>query len=175
MLVPASSYANLPFGFYLDYERFLYFLALPAIVCVGLIIVSLPNAVSQTSQFLQKRYKLTIRLPHLHITKKSATYLLISGMVFAVLFAPLFALPNVAITQTNYFQVMNPSEYQAIQWVKANTPSGSVCVADAEFGWWLGGFAEKHFERCFSTVFAFKSRSCACRSCCQSFVCRLFN
>ena len=79
----------------------------------------------------------------MHITKKSATYLIMAGMVFAVLFTPLFALPNVAITQTNYFQVMNPSGYQAIQWVKANTPSGSVCVADAEFGWWLGGFAQR--------------------------------
>jgi hypothetical protein len=38
---------------------------------------------------------------------------------------------------------MNPSEYQAIQWVKSNTPAGSVCVADAEFGWWLSGFAQR--------------------------------
>ena len=60
-----------------------------------------------------------------------------------VLFTPLFSLPNDGVAQANYFQVMNPTEYQAIQWVKANTPVGSVCVADAEFGWWLSGFAQR--------------------------------
>ena len=64
-------------------------------------------------------------------------------MVVVVLFTPLFALPNVGVAQANFFQVMNPSEYQAIQWVKTNTPAGSVCVADAEFGWWLSGFAQR--------------------------------
>ena len=38
---------------------------------------------------------------------------------------------------------MNPSEYQAIQWAKTNTPPGSVFVTDAEFGWWLSGFAQR--------------------------------
>jgi hypothetical protein len=64
-------------------------------------------------------------------------------LVVLVLFTPLFSLPNVGVSQADYFQVMNPAEYQAIQWVKANTPVGSVCVADANFGWWLSGFAQR--------------------------------
>jgi hypothetical protein len=59
------------------------------------------------------------------------------------LFTPLFALPNVGASQANFFQVMNPPEYEAIQWIHNNTPENSVIVADAEFGWWLSGFAQR--------------------------------
>ena len=39
ILVPLAAAQCYLFGFFLDYERFLYFLALPVIVCIGLIIV----------------------------------------------------------------------------------------------------------------------------------------
>ena len=38
---------------------------------------------------------------------------------------------------------MNPEGYEAIKWIKTNTIAGSICVADAQFGWWLSGFAQR--------------------------------
>ena len=38
---------------------------------------------------------------------------------------------------------MNNPGWEAIQWTKQNTPSNSVFVSDALYGWWLGGFAQR--------------------------------
>jgi len=139
MLVPIVATQSYLFGVFLDYERFLYFLSVPVIVCIGVIIANTPNAVGRAASFFRQSGKW--RLTHkLHVGSKTV---LLSGLVLLILFTPLFALPNVGASQANFFQVMNPSLYQAIQWVHANTPEGSVCVADAEFGWWLSGFAQR--------------------------------
>ncbi len=83
--------------------------------------------------------------PPIIISKRVATAVLVSTLVVLVLFTPLFSLPNVGVAQANYFQVMNPSQYQAIQWVKANTPVGSVCVADASSaGGFPGSLKDQH-------------------------------
>jgi hypothetical protein len=118
-------------GFFLDYERFLYFLALPVITCIGLIIV---NASGIIAKALQKI--------HPHISSKTKTAL-ISILIILCLFTPIFALPHVGAAQAGYFQAMNPTEYEAIKWIQTNTPAGSVCVADANFGWWLSGFGQR--------------------------------
>ena len=144
LLVPALGTQSYLFGVYLDYERFLYFLALPSIICLSLVITSLPNALSWAAKTLQKSVKLKINFkPTVKVSKKAATTLFLAALMILVLFTPLFSLPNTGVAQANYFQVMNPSEYQAIQWVKANTSNGSIFVADAEFGWWLSGFAQR--------------------------------
>ena len=146
VLAPVLATQSYLFGVYLDYERFLYFLALPIIVCVALITVSIPKAVSGLAQKLQNSGRIETSL---RIQKKGFIAILLSALVFGVLLTPLFALPvsynpqYSGTYQTNFFQVMNVPEYQAIQWVKNNTPESSVCVSDAEFGWWLSGFAQR--------------------------------
>ena len=130
----------------MDYERFLYFLSLPITVCVALIIVSAPKAVLGLTQKLQNSGMIKTNF---RIQRKGFITILLSVLVIGVLLTPLFALPvsynpqYSGIYQTNFFQVMNLPEYQAIQWIKNNTPEGSVCVSDAEFGWWLSGFAQR--------------------------------
>ncbi len=145
ILVPALATQSYLLGVYLDYERFLYFLALPIIICLGLAIVSLPNVFSRLVQ--RTNFRPSLRMP-----KKLATTLLIAGLIVVALFTPLLATPSEtfaevskvsAVRQVNFFQVMNKPQYEAIEWVKSNTPAGSVCVADAEFGWWLSGFAAR--------------------------------
>ena len=143
LLVPALATQSYLLSLYLDYQRFLYFLALPAIICVGIAIASSANALSHAIHFLQARGKLKTKLNLFHLSKKTLTVVLIVPVLVFVLFTPLFALPKVGVIEANYFQVMNTSEYQAIQWIKANTTVGSVCVADADFGWWLSGFAQR--------------------------------
>ena len=61
ILVPALATQSYLFGVYLDYERFLYFLALPVIVCIGLIIASLPNALSRLERILRRFNRLKMR------------------------------------------------------------------------------------------------------------------
>lgn len=76
MLVPALATQTYLLGIYLDYARFLYFLAIPAIVCIGLTIANLPNALSRTVQFLKKYEYLKNRWPPHHISKRKVTAIL---------------------------------------------------------------------------------------------------
>ena len=140
ILVPALATQSYLLGVFLDYERFLYFLALPVIVCVGLVIVRLPKSMFDLGHLTQR----WVHVGSKHkVSRKTATALLISALVVFALFTPLFATPNVGAGQVDFFQVMNKPEYETIQWINANTPVGSVCVADAEFGWWISGFAKR--------------------------------
>jgi hypothetical protein len=132
ILVPLAAAQSYLFGFFLDYERFLYFLALPVIVCLGIIIVKASNIITGGLG------KIRVHLPHAK-TKP----VLLSVLLIACLFTPLFTLPHAGLAQAKYFQLMTPAKYEAIQWVQNNTPVDSVCVADAEFGWWLSGFAQR--------------------------------
>jgi hypothetical protein len=144
ILIPALATQSYMFGLYLDYERFLYFLSLPVITCIGLIIANSPKILSRAVNLLRNFDKLKTKTKiTFTISKQASTAALISILVVSVLFTSLFSLPNGGISQTNFFQVMNSSEYQAIQWIKTNTSIDSVCVADAEFGWWLSGFAQR--------------------------------
>ena len=144
ILVPLVATQSYLLGVYLDYERFLYFLSLPIIVCVGLIIVNSPKAISRATQIFRNSIKLKINAKlAFKLSKKTSTAILLTILVLFTLVTPLFALPNVGASQVNFFQVIKPSEYEAIQWINTNTPVGSVFVADAEFGWWVSGFAER--------------------------------
>jgi hypothetical protein len=107
--------------------------------CLGLIVVWAAN------NFAKVAVKRTPRLP---ISKIKAAIAIV--LVVACLFTPLFALPwlpwpnqTSGVSLTNYFQVMTPAKYAAIQWAAANTSENSVFVADANFGWWLSGFAKR--------------------------------
>jgi hypothetical protein len=138
LIVPLAASQSYLFGVFLDYERFLYFLSLPVIICIGIIIANTPNIIAQFPFFRDLgKTKLKYRL---HVRPKTV---LISILLIISLLTPMFALPNIGASQTNFFQVMNPSGYEAIQWIRDNTPVDSVCVADAEFGWWLSGFAQR--------------------------------
>ena len=131
ILVPLAATQGYLFGFFLDYERFLYFLSLPVIVCLGLIIVYAANIIAHALGKIK------------HALAVGSKPVLLSVLVIACLFTPLFALPPVGASQANFFQVMTPTKYEAIEWIKASTPADSTFVADAEFGWWLSGFAQR--------------------------------
>ncbi|MGD6851640.1 MAG: hypothetical protein ACQCN6_06235 [Candidatus Bathyarchaeia archaeon] len=132
ILIPLAAAQGYLLGFFLDYERFLYFLALPVIVCLALVLVHSVNIISK-------------RLCKIKSTTLSIRFKTVLTLVFIAicLLTPLFALPNAGAAQANFFQVMTPAKYQAIEWARTSTPEGSVFVADAEFGWWLSGFAKR--------------------------------
>jgi hypothetical protein len=56
---------------------------------------------------------------------------------------PIFLTPQQGATVSSFYQVMSEPGYEAIQWIRQQTPVGSVCVSDALYGWWLSGFAQR--------------------------------
>jgi hypothetical protein len=132
ILVPlAATQAHL-FGIYLDYERFLYFLALPGITCLSLSIFYATKGIGRVLAKFKKDF-----------SSQKLTKPLISIILVVSLFTPMFSLPNTAFSQLNFFQVMTQEKYDAINWVKENTPSDALFVADAGMGWWLSGFGQR--------------------------------
>jgi hypothetical protein len=132
MLVPVVAAQCYLFGFFLDYERFLYFLALPAIACVGLVIVELSRIIPDKLQ------KSRLKVPAAKLKP-----VLLTVLVVVCLLTPLFTLPIVAFEEASFYQVMDPAKFEAIQWLRANTTEGTVIVSDAEFGWWISGFSQR--------------------------------
>ncbi len=77
VLIPVLATQSYLFGIFLDYERFLYFLALPVIVCIGLIIASLPNVASRLERIIRSSTRLKDKIkpfkPSLSIIKTIRT------------------------------------------------------------------------------------------------------
>lgn len=138
ILLPAIMAQSHYFGVYLDYDRFLYFLSVPVTICVSLLIASASGLLFRVGN------NFFIHNKHGSFYKKSASASLIIGLVlFAIFFVPLFKSPAEASKEVNGYQVMNTSEYEAIEWIKTNTPTNSVLVANPDFGWWLSGFSQR--------------------------------
>jgi hypothetical protein len=144
-------------GFPIDYNRFLYFLILPLIIFIGVLIEhgsaffahifvryrSLgTNTLEDAKKSARKWGKLSIEL-----NRKN---LFVGFIVFFILFAfvviPIFMSPlyyNGGQTIQSFYQVVDNKLWDAIQWIKANTSVSDVLVSDALYGWWLGGFAQR--------------------------------
>ncbi|MGZ4850761.1 MAG: hypothetical protein ACXV2C_05215, partial [Candidatus Bathyarchaeia archaeon] len=143
-------------GVYTDYERFLYFAALPLLILVGtgiflgafLLSKIIKKLWSNGTRVLQKRFVENKSLKWFSSCPSNQTLVALFAVILIVLV--LFeASPHIFMTPYNGFQtqgqlqVMNKPGYEAIQWIKNNTPTNSVFVADALYGWWLGGFAQR--------------------------------
>jgi len=138
ILLPAIMTQSHYFGFYLDYDRFLYFLSVPVIICISLVIAStsglFSRIIKKTCQY-NKNYKKY---------RRAGGVILISCLILIMIFCfPIFKSPSEAIREANGYQVMNASEYEAIEWIRTNTPKNSVFVANPDFGWWLSGFSQR--------------------------------
>jgi len=136
-------------GFYTDYERFLYFANLPLIIIVGTGIFLVTQQLARaTNQFLSTK-RLTqifnktrfLRSIQIHRTKQTLVALFATLLLFGVIFGiPHFSMmPSEGFEMRDQLQVMDKSGYEAMQWIENNTPADSVFVADALYGWWLGG------------------------------------
>lgn len=147
IIVPAIMTQGYIFGLYLDYERFLYFLFFPLIVCIALLIVSVAKIFPKYLGIFFNKIKMikTNGINPVPTTTFRQVFasLLISGLLILVLFfTPLLTSPIEGFAEASYYQVMTPLKYDAIQWIK-NSTENSVFVADAEYGWWLSGFAQR--------------------------------
>jgi hypothetical protein len=151
IITPALMTQSFIFGLYLDYERFLYFLFFPLIVCITLLIVNgakiLPKYLGLFLEIIRKTItiKTNINKPVSTTTFRNVFIAsLISGLlILSLFFTPLLNSPIEGFAEASYYQVMTPLKYDATQWIKNSTPEASVFVADADYGWWLSGFAQR--------------------------------
>jgi hypothetical protein len=134
-------------GMPVDYNRFMYFLLLPMFVFMAVLI-------DYGSDFFAKKINAYLNAAGHSIPKRLTASLtskrLYSGfIVFFLLFSfvalPIFMTPALEVGHStqNFYQAMTAPGWDAIQWAKTNTAPEAVFVADAWYGWWFGGFAQR--------------------------------
>jgi hypothetical protein len=154
LFVPLVFTQGYLFKFYIDYNRFLYFVILPVIILIGMFIdhgstffarvIDTYRALTRQTQKKENTINELSTKISSRITRNKIYSGFVLGLLLASLFAfPVFMTPAQGITVQSFYQVMDKPGYQAIQWAKENTPTGSVFVSDALYGWWLGGFAQR--------------------------------
>ena len=171
LIIPTLLTQSFVVGLYTDYQRFLYFAALPLIILIGTLIFLgarlLTRSTSWLSSFggnvLQKRFGEGTILKYLsihHPSKQTAeTVFAIALMLIIFLQLPtVFVTPSAGLLIQSQQQVMNQPGYDAIQWIKQNTPTNSVFVSDALYGWWLGGFAQRPTVSAVDPIYITNSR-----------------
>ena len=131
-------------GLYVDYNRFLYFLVLAVMVFIGLLIDHSSSFLSQNigGYLATKKPCISFKLP----TKKLYSLVVVCILVFSAVALPIFSSAiqlNAGQSLQNYYQTMDTKGWEAIQWIKENTPKNAVFVSNALYGWWIGGYAQR--------------------------------
>lgn len=143
LITPAIMTQSYLLGVYVDYERFQYFLSLPLIVCTALLVL-LPLKIPKITNYLHLSINKDSSIKFFNKSFQKLVFALLSVLFIVTLFAtPLLSSPSEGFDEAAYYQVMTPLKYDAIQWIKNNTLEDSVFVADASFGWWVSGFAQR--------------------------------
>jgi hypothetical protein len=79
-----------------------------------------------------------------HLTRKNVySALILLSLLVAFFAVPIFVTPSQGAAVSSFYQVMTAPGYEAIQWIRQETPVGSILVSDAYYGWWLSGFAQR--------------------------------
>ncbi len=140
-----------------DYNRFLYFVIMPLLIFLGVLIEYGSDffaRVIDTYRSLTRQTQPTRLTMNKHInrvakalTRKNLySIFVLFFLVFSFVALPVFMSPvfnNVGETIQSFYQTMDNYGWEGMQWAKNNTMSNSVFVADALYGWWFGGFAQR--------------------------------
>jgi hypothetical protein len=154
ILIPIVGTQGYLAGVYTDYTRFSYFVYLPVIIVLGLVIeyvsqfiVRIPDFViiklRSPSQTAIRIGKALSKLRPLFSRKIVYIVLTILFIVSSVASLSFLSTPSQSIKIQSFYQVMNDPRYEAIQWAQNNTPTNAVFVTDAYYGWWFSGFAQR--------------------------------
>jgi hypothetical protein len=168
LIIPTVLTQSYLIGLYTDYERFLYFANLPLIILVGISIFLIARLLSKSTNwllsarknFIQKRLAGNKILKQIHLSKQTMVTLFATILILVAFFElpTFFMTPYEGFRMQERQQVMNQPGYDAIQWIKNNTATNSVFVADALYGWWLGGFAQRPTISAVDPIFITNSR-----------------
>jgi hypothetical protein len=141
-------------GIYTDYNRFLYYILFPVIVLIAMgidhgsdffarIINTYLSFTIEASQTARNASKFASRAKS-HLTRQNIYSGFILGLLlFAFLAVPIFVTPFQGVVVQSFYQVIDDPRYEAIQWARQNTQTGSIFVSDALYGWWFSGFAQR--------------------------------
>jgi hypothetical protein len=154
ILIPAVCTQGYMFGFYTDFSRFTYFVYLPAIIVIGLLInyfsgylaktvdlnLSKLNRLSHARQSFTKKFT---RLNWFSIRRIFSVVFVLVFVWYSLCSVSIFAVPSKGVEIQSYYQVMNPQLFEATQWAQTNTPTDAIFASDALYGWWFSGFAER--------------------------------
>ena len=156
LFVPLFLTQGYLFGFIIDYNRFLYFIILPIMIFIALMIdhasgfftsiIGTYRTLASQVQNVKKSTNKNIEWLSAHLTLRVIYgVFILFFLVFSFLFIPILMGPSQNVGQTiqSFYQVMDNPGWEAIQWAKQNTPPNSVFVSDALYGWWFGGFAQR--------------------------------
>jgi hypothetical protein len=136
ILIPAFSTQAFIIGLYTDYYRLLHFLILPVIVFLALFT---DHGLKFVAESLGKKiYGVKISSHHIHAILVAAILILMSLNL-----VPLFAGPAEGFTIANYYDVIEPAEFESIMWIKQNTAPDAVIVSQHGYGWWVSGFGQR--------------------------------
>jgi hypothetical protein len=154
LLVPLLLTQGYLVGLYVDYIRFLYFLIYPVIILFAVmtdyasryfakVLGAYYGLKGQNKKTTQSFNKLKSRILA-RIKYKTVYAAFLVGFLLILLFGlPIFRFPWDGVKVQSFYQVMNNDGYQAIEWVKQNTPVDSVFISDFPYGWWLAGFGQR--------------------------------
>jgi hypothetical protein len=154
LFVPLFLTQSYLFKFIIDYNRFLYFVILPIIIFVAVLIdygstfftetINTLRVLASQMQNVKKPTNKKIASLSTHATPKTiyAGFILFF-LLFSFVAIPVFLTPMEGQRIQSFYQVMNNPGWDAIQWTKQNTSANSVFVSDALYGWWLSGFAQR--------------------------------
>jgi len=153
LLVPMLFTQAFLVGFYTDYNRFLYFIILPLVLLIAIGIdhsagffaritdtyLSLTKKTSQTKNSKKISSRIVVNLSR----KRIYAIFALSFLIFSFLVVPIFLNPIQGEKIQSFYQTMNDSGYEAMQWARQNTPAESIFISDAYYGWWFSGFAQR--------------------------------
>ena len=126
-------------GLPVDYNRFLYFLVLPVLVFIAVLIDYGSGFFAQTldKYLASKKPHISCKLPR----KKLYSIIVLCILVFSFAALPIFTSAlqlNAGQTLQSYYQTMTTQKWEAMQWIKQYTPKGP-CLLQMHF--MVGGLA----------------------------------
>ncbi len=139
-----------------DYNRFLYFLILPLLIFMA---VLFDIAASSFARIVDKyrSYTRQVQVSKMAANKRFArissaltrknlySIFVLVFLLFSFIALPIFMTPSTNVGQSiqSFYQIMDNPRWEAMQWAKQNTTGNAAFVADAQYGWWFGGFAQR--------------------------------
>jgi len=151
LIIPTLLTQSFVIGLYTDYQRFFYFADLPLVIVVSLgiflgahLLANEASWILSTARSMLKKGVSEIKgLRHGDSSRfNQATvtiFTLIVIMIAFLAFPDFFVTPPEGFKNQGFYQVMNKPGYDSLLWIQEHTPEYSVFVADALYGWWLGG------------------------------------
>jgi hypothetical protein len=140
-LVPLLLTQTYLVGLYVDYIRFPYYLFIPLMALIGIMIDYFSAGFVKLLKAGQIQVSHNILVKNNN--KKIQAALIAVSMLILIFCMPIFIVPPESFRLQNYYQVMNNDCYQAIQWTRQNTSTDAVFVSDASYGWWLAGIGQR--------------------------------